>query len=379
MEMSLSSKIRQMALSLDVEIDKNSLDYFLSDEPIPTDKYADFKAWCQEKGVLMNKLEFPAEFQDGLVGVRVTEDIEHNESFLFVPYEVILSVSKAQEDKAINSIILEHPECFSEDKDGPEHTGDHMILVLALMYHIAQGTQSPLLPYLRILPFDQEMSCEWSIEDMEKLQDKSLCQLLRSVYAKLEEEWQAFKAVLEYHSDVFAPKLVNQKLFNSIYCQVQTRCFSMESLCMIPMADCLNHQSRNINYDLVSVNLHKEGSKYISYYKPERFMQDCSALFSSRGIQPKLEPRFDKEIHARLQSDFSNDRLMEFVKDKSIKLWDLPMVIDPFEPDSDDEESEDEADTFQKAKEYFQSMDKQIKRKPSPEAEFTEEDFEEQI
>ena len=83
---------------------------------------------------------------------------------------------------------------------------------------------------------------------------------------------------------------------------------------MIPVADCLNHQSLNINYDLVSVNLHKDGARYVSYYKPERFLQDCSALFTARGIKPNLEPRFDKQKHAQLKHDFSNSRLLEFVK-----------------------------------------------------------------
>ena len=34
-------------------------------------KYNDFKKWCAENGVIGPKIEFPALFDDGMVGVRV--------------------------------------------------------------------------------------------------------------------------------------------------------------------------------------------------------------------------------------------------------------------------------------------------------------------
>ena len=40
----------------------------------------------------MPKLEFPAYFEDGLVGIRVKEDIEHREAFIYVPYKMMISV-----------------------------------------------------------------------------------------------------------------------------------------------------------------------------------------------------------------------------------------------------------------------------------------------
>jgi hypothetical protein len=43
----------------------------------------------------MPKLEYPAYFDDGLIGVRCKEDIEHREAFLYVPYKVMMSIKKA--------------------------------------------------------------------------------------------------------------------------------------------------------------------------------------------------------------------------------------------------------------------------------------------
>ena len=40
----------------------------------------------------MPKLEFPAFFENGLLGVKCKEDINHREAYLFVPYKMKLSV-----------------------------------------------------------------------------------------------------------------------------------------------------------------------------------------------------------------------------------------------------------------------------------------------
>ena len=36
-----------------------------------------FMNWCQDNGVLMPKLEYPAVFEGGLIGVKCKEDISH--------------------------------------------------------------------------------------------------------------------------------------------------------------------------------------------------------------------------------------------------------------------------------------------------------------
>ena len=53
-----------------------------------------FLNWCKAEGVIMPKLQYPAYFENGLVGVRCASDIENREAFLYVPFKMILSVSK---------------------------------------------------------------------------------------------------------------------------------------------------------------------------------------------------------------------------------------------------------------------------------------------
>jgi hypothetical protein len=51
-----------------------------------------FNEWCQKEGVLMPKLHYPAYFENGLIGARCKEDIQHREAFLYIPYKMLLSV-----------------------------------------------------------------------------------------------------------------------------------------------------------------------------------------------------------------------------------------------------------------------------------------------
>jgi hypothetical protein len=57
-----------------------------------TDKFVMFNDWCKQEGVLMPKLEYPAFFEHGLLGVRCTEDIAHREAFMFIPFKMVFSV-----------------------------------------------------------------------------------------------------------------------------------------------------------------------------------------------------------------------------------------------------------------------------------------------
>jgi hypothetical protein len=51
-----------------------NIQYFVDDE-YPSTKYQDFLAWCKKEGVHMPKVNFPAYFEDGLMGLQAKEDI----------------------------------------------------------------------------------------------------------------------------------------------------------------------------------------------------------------------------------------------------------------------------------------------------------------
>jgi hypothetical protein len=56
------------------------------------DKYIIFKNWLKQEGVIMPKLQYPAIYDGGLIGTKVTADILHREVYIYVPEKLIISV-----------------------------------------------------------------------------------------------------------------------------------------------------------------------------------------------------------------------------------------------------------------------------------------------
>ena len=90
-----------------------------------------FNEWCQANGVKIPKLEYPAYFEGGLVGVRASAPIAHREAFLSIPYKMLLTVKGAQNNPDIGPIISENPQLFSKDES---NDWEQLILVLYIMY-----------------------------------------------------------------------------------------------------------------------------------------------------------------------------------------------------------------------------------------------------
>ena len=43
----------------------------------------------------MPKLQYPAEFDGGLIGTKVIEDIEHREVYIYIPFHIIISLTNS--------------------------------------------------------------------------------------------------------------------------------------------------------------------------------------------------------------------------------------------------------------------------------------------
>ena len=59
--------------------------------------------------MIQPKLEYPAYFEGGLVGIRAKEPIEHRESFLAIPYKMLMTVERAQNHEVLGRVIAENP------------------------------------------------------------------------------------------------------------------------------------------------------------------------------------------------------------------------------------------------------------------------------
>ena len=113
------------------------------------EKYIIFNKWCASEGVIMPKLQYPATFEGGLIGTKVTEDILHREVYLYVPYKIILTVHNTQQHKVLKPIIDAHPEVFSEDE---YESWEFLTLTLRLLYEKTLGKDSYWFPYINALP-----------------------------------------------------------------------------------------------------------------------------------------------------------------------------------------------------------------------------------
>ena len=62
------------------------------------DKCSLFTDWCKTVGIIAPKLKYPGFFEDGLIGLEVTQPIKHREAFIAVPYSAVLTTDVAKND-----------------------------------------------------------------------------------------------------------------------------------------------------------------------------------------------------------------------------------------------------------------------------------------
>jgi hypothetical protein len=94
----------------------------------------------------MPKIEFPAYFDGGLLGVKCTDDIEHREAYLYVPYKLMITVGDTKVHHILGTICENHPECFEEDTS---EDWEQLVLTLRLLYEITLGKESFWYSYIR--------------------------------------------------------------------------------------------------------------------------------------------------------------------------------------------------------------------------------------
>jgi len=71
------------------------------------DKNRIFLDWCFKNGVVAPKLEWPARFEGGLLGVKATSRIDYREAFVFVPFNLMLTLETARHSE-ISRVFEEH-------------------------------------------------------------------------------------------------------------------------------------------------------------------------------------------------------------------------------------------------------------------------------
>ena len=95
-----------------------------------------FKAWCAKVGIEYPDQEYPAEFENGLVGVKATTPILYRQAFLKVPHNCMMTVAGAMKHQELGPIIKASPELFSDEE---QIDAAALTLVLYTMYEWQLG------------------------------------------------------------------------------------------------------------------------------------------------------------------------------------------------------------------------------------------------
>jgi hypothetical protein len=77
-------------------------------------KVQKFKEWCTNQKIIMPNLEYPAYFDDGLMGFKTKKRIDHRELVLGIPYSICMTNDKAIKDPILGKVFTENPALFSE-------------------------------------------------------------------------------------------------------------------------------------------------------------------------------------------------------------------------------------------------------------------------
>ena len=140
----------------------------------------------------MPKLQYPAYFEGGLVGMMATEPIEHREAFLSIPYKMLLTVNGAQQHPVLGPIIEKHPNIF---KEGEKGDWEQLTLVTYIMYEFAKKEGSFWKPYLDLMP-NVKFFCHWIDDLVMATQDPSLIRDSIDYREELKEEWDELEVAL---------------------------------------------------------------------------------------------------------------------------------------------------------------------------------------
>ena len=118
-------------------------DYLAKDGFVETrDVKTMYLEWCKTEGVVMPKCEYPAYFENGVIGVRCIEDIGYREAYIYVPYKMVFTVEKVKSQELLKPIIEQHQHRCS----------DQMVLCLGIFYQLTLGQHGYWYPFWRQLP-----------------------------------------------------------------------------------------------------------------------------------------------------------------------------------------------------------------------------------
>ena len=237
-----------------------------------------YREWLDSNGVLVDRrLEYPAVFKKGLVGVSTRDKIEAKAGIIAVPYTLIIHTDKIAKTQPYQSMVQS---INGKDKQ-------MQLLCMFLIVERLKGEKGFYHPYLEVA--SQKETTKWGRKEIAQLEHPTLMEEMSNHSEEVEEEFVKMLRVIRTNPEVFPEKTSNQEykeLFEWAYKFVETRAFSMTptSISLIPFADALNHGQRSVDYETIDLdwwrtpgqNSHKRNTRNLS-------------LFNQPDLKPTLE------------------------------------------------------------------------------------------
>ncbi len=162
----------------------------------------------------------------------------------------------------------------------------------------------------------------WEQQQIDRLCDYELKKEAQIYREEVEYEWEVLSKILPLYPALF-PGTVTRDLFLRMYNFACTRCFgwTLPSTMMVPLADFLNHQPCDTQYEIYQRKLHTVKTSVDSqgYRTPKRFSIDYSDFYSKDELSKLDEEtivRIRGEVEEKDKIHISREQLIKETKEK---------------------------------------------------------------
>lgn len=183
-----------------------------------------------------------------------------------------------------------------------------------------KGPESFWWPYLDVMN-ESDLVSFWKPEEIDRLCDYELKKEAQVYREEVEYEWTELSKILPLYGDTF--KGATREIFFLMYNYACTRCFgwTLPSTMMVPLADFLNHQPCDTQYEIYQRQLHTVKTSVDSqgYRTPKRFSIDYTGLYKPEELGTLDEEtlkRVKGEVEEKDRIAIPRDQLFRETKQK---------------------------------------------------------------
>lgn len=149
---------------------------------------------------------------------------------------------------------------------------------------------------------ESDLASFWKEEELDRLCDYELMKEATTYKEEVLYEWEQLSKILPLYPHLFTG--ATKDLFMLMYNYACTRCFgwTLPSTMMVPLADFLNHQPCDTQYEIYNRELHTVKTTVDSqgYRTPKRFSIDYTELYKPEELAT-LDPETTTRVRGEVE------------------------------------------------------------------------------